>query len=110
MIHVVAISEISRLLVASVAAQAGLSLTWSESPRTVFLVTRLNFLASTSLIVVMTNLVVVANLPQLIAIFCHMDSVLLLPHANAACLYLIIGKKLIEKSRECHNHKPQRTP
>ena len=34
-----AIAEISRLLLASVAEQAGLSLTWSQTPKTGFLVT-----------------------------------------------------------------------
>ena len=40
-IPLVSISEISSLYLASVAAQAGLSLTWSQTPRTGFLVTRL---------------------------------------------------------------------
>ena len=37
----VSISEISRLKLVSVAEQAGLSLTWSETSKTGFLVTRL---------------------------------------------------------------------
>ena len=41
-IHLVSISEISSLYVAYVAEQAGLSLTWSEIPKTGFLVTWLN--------------------------------------------------------------------
>ena len=40
-LYLVSISEISKLLIASVAAQAGLSLTWSQTPKTGFLVTRL---------------------------------------------------------------------
>ena len=36
------ISEISSLYIASVAAQAGLGITWSETPKTGFLVSRLN--------------------------------------------------------------------
>ena len=40
-IHVVSITEISSLYLASVAAQADLSLTWSKTPKTGFLVTRL---------------------------------------------------------------------
>ena len=40
-IHVVSISEISSLYLASVTAQAGLSLPWSQIPKTGFLVTRL---------------------------------------------------------------------
>ena len=40
-IHVVSISEISSLYLASVAEQAGLSLPWSQTPKTGFLVTRL---------------------------------------------------------------------
>ena len=36
----VSISEISSLYLASVAAQAGLSLLWSQTPKTGFLVTR----------------------------------------------------------------------
>ena len=40
-IHVVSISEISSLCLASVAAQAGLCLTWSQTQKTDFLVTRL---------------------------------------------------------------------
>ena len=36
-----AIAEISRLQLASVAEQAGLSLTWSQTPKTGFLVPRL---------------------------------------------------------------------
>ena len=39
-IPLVSISEISSLYLASVAAQAGLSLTWSQTPSTGFLVTR----------------------------------------------------------------------
>ena len=39
-IHLLAKSEIWRLLSASVARQAGLSLTWSQTPKTGFLVTR----------------------------------------------------------------------
>ena len=41
MIPLVSIPKISSLYLASVAAQAGLSLTWSETPKTGFLVTRL---------------------------------------------------------------------
>ena len=40
-IPLVSISEISSLYLASLAAQAGLCLTWSKSPKTGFLVTRL---------------------------------------------------------------------
>ena len=40
-IHLISISEISSLYLASVAAQAGLCLTWSQIPKTGFLVTRL---------------------------------------------------------------------
>ena len=40
-IHIVSISEISSLYLASLAAQAGLCLTWSQSLKTLFLVTRL---------------------------------------------------------------------
>ena len=39
----VSISEISSLYLASVAAQAGLCLTWSQTPKAGFLVTRLNY-------------------------------------------------------------------
>ena len=42
-IPLVSISKISRLQLASVAEQAGLSLTWSETPKTGFLVTCLNY-------------------------------------------------------------------
>ena len=41
-IPLVSISELSSLYLASVAAQAGLSLPWSQAPKTGFLVTRLN--------------------------------------------------------------------
>ena len=37
----VSISEISSLYLASVAVQSGLRLTWSKTPKTAFLVTRL---------------------------------------------------------------------
>ena len=40
-IPLVSISEISSLSLASIAAQAGLSLPWSKTPKTDFLVTRL---------------------------------------------------------------------
>ena len=40
-IPLVSISEISSLYLASAAEQAGLSLTWSQTPKTGFLVTRL---------------------------------------------------------------------
>ena len=40
-IPLVSISEISSLYLASVAEQAGLSLTWLQTPKTGFLVTRL---------------------------------------------------------------------
>ena len=40
-IPLVSISEISSLYLVSVAAQAGLSLTWSQTPKTGFLMTRL---------------------------------------------------------------------
>ena len=40
-IPLVSISEISSLYLASVAAQAGLCLAWSQTPKTGFLVTRL---------------------------------------------------------------------
>ena len=40
-ITLVSISKISSLCLASVAAQAGLSLPWSQTPRTGFLMTRL---------------------------------------------------------------------
>ena len=42
-ISLVSISEVSSLYLASVAVQAGLSLTWSKTPKTGFLVTRLIF-------------------------------------------------------------------
>ena len=41
-IPLVSISEISSLYLASLAAQAGLCLTWSQTPKTGFLVARLN--------------------------------------------------------------------
>ena len=41
-IPLVSISEISSLCLASLAAQSGLCLTWSQTPKTGFLVTRLN--------------------------------------------------------------------
>ena len=41
--RLVSISEISNLNIASVAAQAGLCLTWSQTKKTGFLVTRINF-------------------------------------------------------------------
>ena len=41
LIPLVSISEISSLQLASVAAEAGLNLTWSQTPKTGFLVTRL---------------------------------------------------------------------
>ena len=41
-VPVVAMYEISRFQLASVAAEAGLSLTWSKTPKTHFLVTRRN--------------------------------------------------------------------
>ena len=40
-IHLVSISELASLYIASLTAQAGLSLTWSKTPNTGFLVTRL---------------------------------------------------------------------
>ena len=40
-ISLVSISKIASFCLASVAAQAGLSLTWSKTPKTSFLVTRL---------------------------------------------------------------------
>ena len=46
-IPLIAIAEISRLWLASVAEQAGLSLTWSHTPKTGFLVTGLVFLRVT---------------------------------------------------------------
>ena len=42
-IILVSISEISSLYLASMAAQAGLSLTWSETPKTGFLVAWLKY-------------------------------------------------------------------
>ena len=42
MIPLVSMSKISSLYLLSVAAQAGLSLTWSKTPKTGFLMTRLN--------------------------------------------------------------------
>ena len=42
-IPLVSISETSRLYLASVAVQAGLSLTWLKTPKIGFLVTRLNY-------------------------------------------------------------------
>ena len=41
-IPLLAISKISRPWLVSVAEQAGLSLTWSQTPKTGFLMTRLN--------------------------------------------------------------------
>ena len=42
-IPLVSVSEISSLYLASLAAQAGLCLTWSQTPKTSFSVTRLNY-------------------------------------------------------------------
>ena len=42
-IPLLSISEISTFYLASVAAQAGLCLIWSQTPKTGFLVTRLNY-------------------------------------------------------------------
>ena len=44
-IPLVSISDISNLCLASVTVQAGLCLTWSQTPRTGFLVTRLNYIS-----------------------------------------------------------------
>ena len=44
-IHLVSISEISSLYLASVAEQAGLSLSWSQTPKSGFLVSRLKQLS-----------------------------------------------------------------
>ena len=44
LIYLVSISAISSLYLASVAAQAGLCLTWSQTRKTGFLVTRLKFI------------------------------------------------------------------
>ena len=43
-IPLVSISEISSLYLVSVTAQTGLSLPWSQTPKTGFLVTRLNYI------------------------------------------------------------------
>ena len=48
-ISLLSISKISSLCLASVAAQAGLSLTWLQTPKTGFLVTWLNCIHKTSL-------------------------------------------------------------
>ena len=40
----VSVTKISSLMLASVAEQVGLSLTWSETPKTGFLVTRLKYI------------------------------------------------------------------
>ena len=45
-ISLVSISKISNLKLASVAVQAGLNFTWSETPKTGFLVTRLKYIQS----------------------------------------------------------------
>ena len=42
-VPLVFISEISSIYIASVATKAGLCLTWSQTPKTGFFVTRLNF-------------------------------------------------------------------
>ena len=41
-VSLVSVTKISSPMLASVAEQAGLSLTWSETPKTAFLVTRLS--------------------------------------------------------------------
>ena len=43
-ILLISISELSSLYLATVAVHAGLSLTWSQTPKTGFLVTRLSFI------------------------------------------------------------------
>ena len=47
-IPLVSISEISSIYLASVAEQAGLSLSWSQTPKTGFLATRLKYLQEMS--------------------------------------------------------------
>ena len=49
-ISLVSISEISNLYVASVSAKAGMGITWSKTPKTGFLVTRLNYTFYTRLL------------------------------------------------------------
>ena len=46
MISLVSISEISSLYLASAAAQAGLTLPWSQTPKTRILVTRLHYVST----------------------------------------------------------------
>ena len=47
-VPLVSVSEISSLYLASVAEQAGLSLTWSQTPKTGFLVTRVIYVCGSS--------------------------------------------------------------
>ena len=51
-ISLVFISEISGLYLASLAAQAGLCLTWTQTPKTDFLITRLSYESEKSKIMV----------------------------------------------------------
>ena len=56
MIPLVSISKISSLYLPSVAAQAGLFLTWSQTPKTGFLVTRLILnVHTTAIVVILVN-------------------------------------------------------
>ena len=62
-IPLISITKISSLYLASVAAQAGWSLTWSQIPKTGFLVTRLN------LILIVSKAVL--HLPSIIIFIVH---------------------------------------
>ena len=54
-IPLVSISESSSLYLASVAAQAGLYRNWSQTPKTGFLVTRLNYILMNPVLAVPAN-------------------------------------------------------
>ena len=74
MIPLVSTSEISSLHLVSVAAQAGLCLTWSQTTKTGFLVTRRNYKSCLKFLMILLGLVVSVKMTGILQIKKYINS------------------------------------
>ena len=100
-ISLVSISKISSLYLASVAAQASLYLTWSQTPKTGFLMTRLKLL----MILPVRALLMFCSIVQEHAVVTNKEGTVTLEPGSEARNIMLNGQKLENEVQLNHNDR-----
>ena len=100
-ISLVSISKISSLYLASVAAQAGLCLTWSQTPKTGFLMTRFKLL----MILPVRALLMFCSIVQEHAVVTNKEGTVTLEPGSEARNIMLNGQKLENEVQLNHNDR-----